>query len=117
MAGWNVSLLQEIGKEGPEAHCIFSSTFDPALDCKAIARHAKKQYHQEVYVTNIEISLTITIPGTIYKNIKKTRAEILSEKENLQLSCKCAKKMYDGFASECMQKSNYRIVLENLISW
>ena len=46
-AGWKVPLLQEIGKERSEGHCIFSSTFDPALNCKVIARHVKKQYQQE----------------------------------------------------------------------
>lgn len=120
MAGWNVSLLQEIGKEGPEGHCIFSSTFDPALNSKVVARHVKKEYHLEIYVTNIDISLPGTIPGRIYKNIKKSRAEIpvfFSEKKNVQFSCKYTKKIYDDSVSECMQKYNKGIILENLVSW
>lgn len=50
--------------------------------------------------------------------MKKSRPEIpvfSSEKKNVKLSCKWAKKTYDEFVSECI-KYNNRIVLENLVS-
>lgn len=52
-----------------------------------------------MYFTNIEISLAVTIPGRIYKNIKRSREEIpvfSSEKENVQLNCKCGGKKKKG---------------------
>lgn len=60
-------------KERPEGHSIFfSATFDPALNCKGIAKHIKK-YKKEALIMKIEILLPVL--AVFIKNTTNTRAD------------------------------------------